>query len=86
MTDPRLAAIPKFLETPKDDTLEHDRKNLAALRRLAQPSTSGHVIPSEALSGRVIPSTALSGRVISSPSPSLRTGSARDPSPPRGPG
>jgi hypothetical protein len=58
MTDPRLAAIPKFLETPKDDTLEHDRKNLAALRRLARPSTSGHVIPSEALSGRVIPSEA----------------------------
>jgi hypothetical protein len=76
MTDPRLAAIPKFLETPKDDTLEQDRKNLAALRRLARPFTSGRVIPSEALSGRVIPS----------PSPSLRTGSARDPSPPRGPG
>jgi deoxyribonuclease IV len=36
MTDPRLAAIPKFLETPKDDTLEQDRKNLAALRRLAK--------------------------------------------------
>jgi deoxyribonuclease-4 len=35
MTDPRLAAIPKFLETPKDDTLEHDRANLALLRRLA---------------------------------------------------
>jgi deoxyribonuclease-4 len=35
MTDPRLAAIPKFLETPKDDTLDFDRKNLAVLRRLA---------------------------------------------------
>lgn len=35
MTDPRLAAIPKFLETPKDETLDLDRKNLAALRRLA---------------------------------------------------
>jgi deoxyribonuclease-4 len=36
MTDPRLAAIPKFLETPKDDTLAHDKKNLAVLRRLAR--------------------------------------------------
>jgi len=36
MTDPRLAAIPKFLETPKDeDALVQDRKNLAVLRRLA---------------------------------------------------
>ncbi|MDQ5858004.1 MAG: deoxyribonuclease IV, partial [Acidobacteriota bacterium] len=35
MTDPRLAAIPKFLETPKDETLDHDRANLAVLRRLA---------------------------------------------------
>lgn len=36
MTDPRLAAIPKFLETPKDeDTLVQDRRNLAVLRRLA---------------------------------------------------
>ncbi len=35
MTDPRLAQIPKFLETPKDDTLDFDRKNLATLRRLA---------------------------------------------------
>jgi deoxyribonuclease-4 len=44
MRDPRLAAIPKFLETPKDeDTLVQDRKNLAALRRLAPspPSPSG---------------------------------------------
>jgi deoxyribonuclease-4 len=40
MTDPRLAAIPKFLETPKDETLDHDRKNLATLRRLASPSPS----------------------------------------------
>jgi deoxyribonuclease-4 len=36
MTDPRLAGIPKFLETPKDDTLVADRKNLAILRRLAR--------------------------------------------------
>ncbi len=36
MTDPRLARIPKFLETPKDDTLVADRKNLAVLRRLAR--------------------------------------------------
>ena len=35
MTDPRLAGVPKFLETPKDDTLEHDKRNLAVLRRLA---------------------------------------------------
>ncbi len=35
MTDPRLAAVPKFLETPKDSTLDLDRKNLATLRRLA---------------------------------------------------
>ena len=36
MTDPRLAGIPKFLETPKDDTLVADRRNLAILRRLAR--------------------------------------------------
>ena len=36
MTDARLAGIPKFLETPKDDTLVSDRKNLAVLRRLAR--------------------------------------------------
>ena len=35
MTDPRLARIPKFLETPKDDTPALDRRNLATLRRLA---------------------------------------------------
>jgi len=35
MTDPRLAAVPKFLETPKDKDLDWDRKNLAKLRRLA---------------------------------------------------
>lgn len=36
MTDKRLATIPKFLETPKDeDTLVQDRRNLAVLRRLA---------------------------------------------------
>ena len=37
MTDPRLAAVPKFLETPKDETLAFDRANLATLRRLAAP-------------------------------------------------
>jgi deoxyribonuclease-4 len=36
MTDSRLAGVPKFLETPKDDTLAADRKNLAVLRRLAR--------------------------------------------------
>jgi deoxyribonuclease IV len=41
MTDRRLAGIPKFLETPKDETLEADRRNLATLRRLASPFTSG---------------------------------------------
>jgi deoxyribonuclease-4 len=44
MSDPRLAAIPKFLETPKDDdTLVQDGRNLAVLRRLAPsfPSPSG---------------------------------------------
>jgi deoxyribonuclease IV len=35
MTDPLLSAIPKFLETPKDETLDLDRANLAVLRRLA---------------------------------------------------
>lgn len=37
MRDPRLAAIPKFLETPKDATLDWDRVNLRTLRRLAGP-------------------------------------------------
>jgi deoxyribonuclease-4 len=36
MTDSRIAAIPKFLETPKDDALDFDRQNLATLRRLAR--------------------------------------------------
>lgn len=36
MTDPSLATIPKFLETPKDETLDLDRRNLATLRRLAR--------------------------------------------------
>jgi deoxyribonuclease-4 len=35
MTDPRLRRIPKFLETPKDPSLDFDRQNLATLRRLA---------------------------------------------------
>jgi deoxyribonuclease IV len=33
--DARFASIPKFLETPKDEALDFDRRNLAALRRLA---------------------------------------------------
>jgi deoxyribonuclease-4 len=36
MTDPRLAAVPKFLETPKDKDLDWDRRNLAKLRQLAR--------------------------------------------------
>ena len=40
MTDPRLAAIPKYLETPKDEKLDFDRRNLARLRRLAAPRTT----------------------------------------------
>jgi len=35
MTEPRLRSVPKYLETPKDPDLDWDRKNLAALRRLA---------------------------------------------------
>lgn len=35
LSEPRLAAIPKFLETPKDEALDFDRRNLATLRRLA---------------------------------------------------
>ncbi len=38
MTDPLLKAVPKFLETPKDEALNFDRANLAVLRRLADPS------------------------------------------------
>ena len=36
MTDPHLALLPKFLETPKDKDLDWDRKNLAKLRKLAR--------------------------------------------------
>ncbi|MDQ2970383.1 MAG: deoxyribonuclease IV [Acidobacteriota bacterium] len=35
LSDARLAAVPKFLETPKDESLDFDRKNLETLRRLA---------------------------------------------------
>ena len=35
MCDARFASIPHILETPKDETLEEDRMNLATLRRLA---------------------------------------------------
>ena len=35
LRDPRLAAIPFILETPKGDDLAEDRVNLATLRRLA---------------------------------------------------
>lgn len=34
MNDPRLAAIPKILETPKDDEMTEDYENLATLRGL----------------------------------------------------
>lgn len=37
MRAPRLAAIPRVLETPKGEDLEEDRRNLATLRRLARP-------------------------------------------------
>ncbi len=36
LADARFAAIPKFLETPKDEALDFDRRNLATLRRLAE--------------------------------------------------
>ncbi|MFN2634942.1 MAG: deoxyribonuclease IV [Thermoanaerobaculia bacterium] len=35
LSDSRLQGIPKFLETPKDEALDFDRKNLETLRRLA---------------------------------------------------
>jgi deoxyribonuclease-4 len=39
MTDPRLAAVPKILETPKgEDEISADVENLATLRRLAAES------------------------------------------------
>jgi deoxyribonuclease-4 len=41
MRDPRLAEIPKFLETPKDEKLDWDRINLSALRRLAGVPPAG---------------------------------------------
>ena len=34
MNDPRLAAVPGVLETPKGDDLREDRENLATLRSL----------------------------------------------------
>jgi len=40
MRDPRLAGVPKVLETPKDEKLDFDRKNLATLRRLAGAASS----------------------------------------------
>jgi deoxyribonuclease-4 len=64
MTDPRLAAIPKFLETPKDeDTLEQDRRNLAVLRRLATLSPSGSGGARGALPRRQKVPAATAGRV-----------------------
>jgi deoxyribonuclease IV len=36
LAERRLARVPKFLETPKDETLAYDRRNLAALRRFAR--------------------------------------------------
>jgi len=35
MTEPAFEALPKILETPKDDAGDHDREGLATLRRLA---------------------------------------------------
>ena len=35
MRDPRFAAVPKVLETPKGKELEEDRVNLGILRELA---------------------------------------------------
>jgi deoxyribonuclease-4 len=38
MTDPRFAAVPKILETPKgDDMVTNDRRMLSRLRRYARP-------------------------------------------------
>lgn len=37
MQDQRLCRLPHVLETPKGEEMEYDRKNLALLRRLAQP-------------------------------------------------
>jgi deoxyribonuclease-4 len=34
MNDPRLAQLPKVLETPKDEKMTEDRENLAVLRSL----------------------------------------------------
>ena len=45
MRDARLAGVPKFLETPKDEDLAADRLNLAALRRLADPDLDARVLP-----------------------------------------
>ncbi len=42
MTDPRLAGVPRVLETPKgDDPVVSDRRNLRRLRRLARRSPAG---------------------------------------------
>jgi deoxyribonuclease-4 len=38
LNDPRFAAVPMVIETPKDDDLGQDRLNLAALRRLVPRS------------------------------------------------
>lgn len=35
MTEPAFEVIPKILETPKDESGDHDREGLATLRRLA---------------------------------------------------
>jgi deoxyribonuclease-4 len=36
LRDPRLTAVPKYLETPKDPNGDWDRQNLARLRRLSR--------------------------------------------------
>ncbi len=43
MTSPRLACVPKVLETPKNKEMDEDRTNLATLRQLAE-APSGLVV------------------------------------------
>ena len=41
MNDPRLAAVPKVIETPKEGGHERDRQNLATLKKLADAEGAG---------------------------------------------
>ena len=52
MRDPRLTAVPKFLETPKDKTLDFDRENLAVLRRLGEISDPDSAVDASAAARR----------------------------------